>query len=1456
MSTPPRYNSNETELFYLIRKCRNCEGPDLENTIKQIRELLKKVEINYQDSEGDTFLHAAIVENIPDVANLLLEKGIDFNISNKKGETSHQLAKEKYSSLDRWSEIITKLEELSKADQSKDPLSPDGQQVLEDSNSKFISKTLDDKNYEICLEQEDIANIAKTTYGWHGENGNVVFEVIGSSMQLGKQLEQYKDKLKEPNKQSLTFIVSLNNLHWVTLVITYQNQQFSAYYIDSLASGIPNGISNALREKIADIDIRSFNIQQQSDRYNCGIFALENAKIINDALQNARYGQVERLLDYKLTEEQLRDKRIEFATELLTEVRGEFIDIIKNREHKEKEKLEKLEKLFEAYPELNVNFPVAKTNLDTLLHIAVRRKESKIVKFLMKKGASIHALGKNGNTPMDIAQHNMDVAQHNNEQSIVLMLQQPVFYKEVDVPGDGNCLFWSVALAYLTPVKFDDGAFRERFQKLFASDNDIQAIQKLIQGNTDIYKDNRLRRLVTEVFRGRVIDKISSHQKELENKIGMIDFLESRNEDYLTEGAFKERFNSEFNAEEVKQYGIDISKLQPNFFNRDAVEKIGAELSKIQNRSKVRRFRFTAYLECMRNTQAWGGKYEIIAMSELLNTAITVSQEDSRDDKYNEKKKYYSEIHLLYKKINHYQFYQVEYSNLIKFVQSFVQSFEMKLIVYSTFEKTVRQGNRILREGIIIDGIVRSVFGFSAHKGIGKRHRAPLKTGNIVQAEKDFLSLSDLIKTFNKYKLGFRKILVDAGCDIFQSFEVQFGKIGFDQVSKVADDIVDKIIKYYINKEYEKSLDGAKIVEALVLDKYLQEIPEVRYGKENYNIRDLYENVGIAREKGGSFTYYRRNVQQKDKSSQYGYRRLFIGEKLRTIYTDDTKAETTNAKFTGYVYASDQENFRDTVEKVFSIVNKEIQTPSKERIWGFVEKVKFHIEQEVESLSQQISSYHQQHKQSVDKRKQALTERAEELSKEEDMRKSKELLKKAKKNKDTISLMRTNLKKLPDLDYCLKLERMFVRRAETISQDRNKLSESQRADTAKPKETWSFVKELTTKLGKLNFNDVYPPVEEFTGRAQQIHDIYEKLYQKEGEGAVISNQAGIGKTQLARKYASANKESYLYIYEANTEDMLLIESSFASFVRNKLAMSMKEKKSLIGKKKSLFIFHDARKEDVEKVLRIRDENRGGFYLLLTSDQDLENVAKVKLTTLMSGEAEELAKKILGITNESQDEQIKALVEKLKGFPLAIKQAAAYIRNKRLDNSREALGISEYLRKYEDFDQRPSQNTEQGEYDKVLLVTSQISIEAIQEVNSREEVSRILNAMAYFGSSQIDPGLFFPWIKDKDKLGSVFELLERYSMINAEEREGYKMYIMHESVKKTIRSQLNIDEAKQVLTHAINLMCETEGEDFNKRDISHFMSLFNHSRGYGSLVEENGRFVHIVLGVLNIPYASS
>lgn len=195
-------------------------------------------------------------------------------------------------------------------------------------------------DYRYWLSDQDIRRIAhldntySNMFDVHAMNNN--YDTSGKGLvvvtdrdqgintgELHEQIRQFIDNVdnnkivQQQGVPTRTFIVNQGGDHWTTLVISQQNGQYHGYYVDSLGSGIPNNIRQILTDNniINPID---FQIRQQADGYNCGLWALENARDINAMLQENRDVQWLRtqLAPERLSrnsEQYFRDKRQVFA---------------------------------------------------------------------------------------------------------------------------------------------------------------------------------------------------------------------------------------------------------------------------------------------------------------------------------------------------------------------------------------------------------------------------------------------------------------------------------------------------------------------------------------------------------------------------------------------------------------------------------------------------------------------------------------------------------------------------------------------------------------------------------------------------------------------------------------------------------------------------------------------------------------------------------------------------------------------------------------------------------------------------------------------------------------------------------------------------------------------------------------------------------------------------------------
>ena len=150
---------------------------------------------------------------------------------------------------------------------------------------------------------------------------------------------------------------------------------------------------------------------------------------------------------------------------------------------------------------------------------------------------------------------------------------------EIDVPGDNSCLFWAATCAYLVPVIDDPSVFETRCLRLFGAENSdkVDLIKTLFSSYNpfsaqEIFKHPTINSLVREQFRSRIIEYIATH---------------------------KEKF-AEFWVAENPQLENGLAD----------------------------------YLSRMQDPDAWGGDFEITAISQLLDCTIRVQGNNSSVQTY------------------------------------------------------------------------------------------------------------------------------------------------------------------------------------------------------------------------------------------------------------------------------------------------------------------------------------------------------------------------------------------------------------------------------------------------------------------------------------------------------------------------------------------------------------------------------------------------------------------------------------------------------------------------------------------------------------------------------------------------------------------------------------------------------------------------------------------------------
>lgn len=199
------------------------------------------------------------------------------------------------------------------------------------------------KNYSYWLDDNDITHIARVVYGYSQSeysNNNVYFLAPSYSNgwdELTKEfLQNYRGEFKQNSKLIFTSVLHINNNHWVTLVIKPDagDKKFRAYYCDSFGNQLPDNVLNIVKRELQKeewvLDIRISPTKQQSDGYNCGIFALENAHKITQMLnEDKSFDEIDKKLsEYKFD---LNEKREEFTRALMGDEKCK--EDLRNRKH-------------------------------------------------------------------------------------------------------------------------------------------------------------------------------------------------------------------------------------------------------------------------------------------------------------------------------------------------------------------------------------------------------------------------------------------------------------------------------------------------------------------------------------------------------------------------------------------------------------------------------------------------------------------------------------------------------------------------------------------------------------------------------------------------------------------------------------------------------------------------------------------------------------------------------------------------------------------------------------------------------------------------------------------------------------------------------------------------------------------------------------------------------------------
>ena len=369
------------------------------------------------------------------------------------------------------------------------------------------------------------------------------------------------------------------------------------------------------------------------------------------------------------------------------------------------------------------------------------------------------------------------------------------------------------------------------------------------------------------------------------------------------------------------------------------------------------------------------------------------------------------------------------------------------------------------------------------------------------------------------------------------------------------------------------------------------------------------------------------------------------------------------------------------------------------------------------------------------------------------------------------------------------------------------------------------------------FNLKKPPLPcfYFTGRKEILKELHKRFFTKRNNPSVkiqvITGLGGVGKSEIAKEYASRYGNKYKYIWWINAETQASINNAYISFAqKNKLGLPDDKLETIIHSVKDwwmqqnekwLFIYDNAENKKIIDYYCPSPCKQGQHVLVTSRNVQFLGYESINIGVFTETEACEFIEKY---TNKPVDEHFKELAKKMDYLPLALDQAGAYMKI----NEKSYEGYLDLYKKY-NLKLLTKYNDDKGK--KTITTTWLISFDKINNPASKQ----LLNLFAFFAPDNIRCEWFsiasgvFPKslqkvVSNELKYNEAIAELTKYSLVSL--NEG--IINIHRLVQEVIRNSLkqkHVEEWRNCCVNILNEFCYTDFSTAESR--TRFSSLVPH-----------------------------
>ena len=297
------------------------------------------------------------------------------------------------------------------------------------------------------------------------------------------------------------------------------------------------------------------------------------------------------------------------------------------------------------------------------------------------------------------------------------------------------------------------------------------------------------------------------------------------------------------------------------------------------------------------------------------------------------------------------------------------------------------------------------------------------------------------------------------------------------------------------------------------------------------------------------------------------------------------------------------------------------------------------------------------------------------------------------------------------------------------------------------------------------------------GRATELRDL--RLSFQASNVQVLTGLGGVGKSSLARAYAQQHLDSYTLIWWVRAEDPAAIDAEFRSLLDVLLppgeAAQVTDARTkafdLLAQHPGpwLLILDDVPDAPSSSGLlppigngHVLITSRTAYWPVLRTVQPLPTEAAVELLTTQSG--------------DQDPEAAKTLADELGGLPLALTQAAGFVRT-------NATNLATYLKLYRDRSEDLLREAPPADYPHTVATTWELAINRLSDTSLE-----MLHTFAFYAPDAIPVHRLFTDIDELNRYRAIGELYS-YSLIT---HSGPELISVHRLIQSVTRNRLRDD----------------------------------------------------------------